>query len=73
MHPTYNSNTMENDIALLRTDPIIDFTEHVIPVCLPTKPFIEYEDDIVLVSGYGHTSFGKNAMIAKPCVAFYDM
>jgi hypothetical protein len=34
-HPNYNGNTLDNDIALLRLDQDVAFTDKLRPVCLP--------------------------------------
>ncbi|XP_064084517.1 clotting factor G beta subunit-like [Macrobrachium nipponense] len=37
MHERYNSNTQENDIALVRLDRVVAFNEFIKPVCLPPE------------------------------------
>jgi len=34
-HPDYNATTMQNDIALIRLNGIMDFRSNVRPICLP--------------------------------------
>ena len=53
IHPAYDEWTLRNDIALLRIEPITEFTDSVQPVCMPTESFEEYEGETVIVSGWG--------------------
>ena len=62
MHENYNDTSLENDIALLRIEPIAEFTESVSPVCMPTESFEEYEGEDVVVSGWGDLSSGENTV-----------
>lgn len=56
-HPQYNSNTDQNDIAVLKTSTQIQFNVAVGPVCLPTGNNL-YENRIVEAVGWGTTSYG---------------
>lgn len=59
IHPSYNSNSKQNDIALFMTNKDILFSRGVGPACLPwnyaTTSFTGYKVDI---AGWGSTSFG---------------
>lgn len=35
IHPLYNEETLDNDIAIVTTNSIINFSEEVGPACLP--------------------------------------
>ena len=59
-HEAYNDIYYDNDIALLRIEPISEFTTSVAPVCLPTKSFNSYVGDDLLVSGWGYLWEGEN-------------
>ena len=36
-HPDYNTDTLKNDIALLKLEKPVQFNDKIQPVCLPTK------------------------------------
>lgn len=56
-HPAYNSRTVDNDIALLRLEFPVIFTEYIVPVCLPSSPLAErvlhLNGTLTVVSGWG--------------------
>ncbi|KAK2822868.1 hypothetical protein Q5P01_022933 [Channa striata] len=56
-HPDYNSLTVDNDIALLRLEHPVSFTEFIIPICLPGRELAErvlhVNGTITVVSGWG--------------------
>lgn len=54
-HPEYSKRTINNDIALLRLDDNIKFSDRVYPICLPSK---QHVDPDVIVTGFGKT--GRN-------------
>jgi hypothetical protein len=51
-HPEYKPRTFNNDIALLRINGMISFSNKIYPVCLPTKQHVDPE---VTVTGFGKT------------------
>lgn len=51
-HPKYTPRTLENDIALLKLDKDVIFTEFTYPICLPT---IQPEHSKAVVTGLGLT------------------
>ena len=54
IHPGYgNLSAVHNDIALLRFDPPIEFTDGIQPVCMPEGPVIDNESLIIM--GWGDT------------------
>lgn len=53
-HPAYNSEGLQNDIALLRTMITIDFSQYIEPIALPFSKLLE--DTTVTIAGWGSTS-----------------
>ncbi|KAL7042181.1 hypothetical protein ACKWTF_001052 [Chironomus riparius] len=52
LHPKYDSFRQLNDIALIKLDKEVKFSEHIYPICLPTtKPDAER----AIVTGFGRT------------------
>ena len=49
--PDYNTNTIDNDIALLRLSSEVQFNNNVIPACLPTNKNQQYANYEAIVSG----------------------
>lgn len=60
IHPTYNPNTLKNDLAILKLkiDPLnpIKFTSDVLPVCMPEKREFKNGQEC-FITGWGHTDF----------------
>lgn len=57
-HPDYDSNTFDNDIALLKLSNSLEFSREVAPVCLPPDPNNQYVGVTATVTGWGATSEG---------------
>ncbi|XP_055050402.2 chymotrypsin-like protease CTRL-1 isoform X1 [Misgurnus anguillicaudatus] len=55
-HPNYDTNTQDNDIALLQLSSPVDFTDYIQPVCLATAGSEFYEGLSCWVTGWGDTS-----------------
>jgi len=57
IHPDWNSRTVSHDLALLRLDIPVDFSEvsHVRPICIPTGSR-NFEGYSAKVAGWGKTS-----------------
>lgn len=51
LHPEYIDNGFVNDIALVRLERAVTFSDHIRPVCLPAKPVMT--DTICFVTGWG--------------------
>jgi hypothetical protein len=51
-HSEYKIRTFNNDIALVKLDGIVKFTEFLYPACLPTS---QPENEKALVTGFGRT------------------
>jgi V8-like Glu-specific endopeptidase len=54
----YNSQTINNDIAILRLSSDVQMTTNVVPACLPTNTNNNYVNADAVVSGWGTTSEG---------------
>jgi len=63
-HPSYNSRTLVNDIALIRLSTNITYTSRVSPVCLPggVRPTA---GRIGIVTGWGTTKADGNGEISE--------
>jgi len=57
-HPNYNSQTLDNDYAILRLANPIDFTIEVSPACLPADLSATYAGVLAIVTGWGTLSSG---------------
>ncbi|XP_060940920.1 vitamin K-dependent protein C [Limanda limanda] len=59
-HPDYNSMTLDNDIALLRLETPAQFSNFIIPVCLPGQDLAErvlhLNGTMTVVTGWGKES-----------------
>ncbi|XP_013882409.1 vitamin K-dependent protein C [Austrofundulus limnaeus] len=62
-HPSYNSRTVDNDIALLRLQTPAPLTTYILPVCLPSSAMAEralhLNGTVTVVSGWGKQDNGK--------------
>lgn len=62
-HPNYDTQTVDNDIALLRLETPAPFSKYIIPVCLPGREMAErvlhLNGTITVVSGWGRNDSGK--------------
>jgi secreted trypsin-like serine protease len=56
-HEKYNDKTFENDIALIRLDRKVQFSQSVYPICLPPKG-TDFTDTRAFVVGWGTIYFG---------------
>ncbi|XP_074671348.1 coagulation factor X-like [Strix aluco] len=63
-HPKFDKKTFDSDIALLKLEEPITFSEDVVPACLPEEDFIK---DILMKQTFGIVSgFGNTFERAKP-------
>jgi secreted trypsin-like serine protease len=59
-HPNYNSQTTDNDYAILRLANPVTFTNEVSPACLPADLSATYAGVLATVTGWGTLSSGGN-------------
>lgn len=73
-HPEYSEKSMQNDIALLRLDRVVERTDFIQPVCLPTSSFKSSNaGDVNFVTGFGRTLQGsRSAIKQKLGIKVYD-
>lgn len=62
-HPEFISHGFYNDVALLKLDRPVDFTEYILPVCLPSTDMARQPLDHMVgqtpsVIGWGSTAYG---------------
>lgn len=53
IHPNYDRETVDNDVALLRLKAPLKLTKYVATACLPSKKDILKEDDMGYILGWG--------------------
>jgi len=58
-HPSYNSNTLDNDYSILTLSSPVAFSQAVSPACLPSAA-ADFTGSTAVVSGWGTTSSGGN-------------
>ncbi|XP_026745780.1 trypsin, alkaline C-like [Trichoplusia ni] len=58
VHPKYNSRTIDNDVAILRTASIIAFGEVVQPAPIAGPNYILADNEVVWAAGWGTTASG---------------
>jgi len=58
MHPNYDSDTVENDFAVLTLCKPLTWTDEVSPVCLPGQSGSSYDSVLTSVTGWGSLSTG---------------
>jgi trypsin len=57
-HPDYNSDTLDNDYAILRLANNVSFTNKVSPACLPAEVSATYAGVLATVTGWGTMKAG---------------
>ncbi|XP_067381036.1 transmembrane protease serine 9-like [Channa argus] len=57
-HASYNTNTMNNDITLLKLSSAVTFTNYILPVCLAATNSTFYSGTNVWITGWGVTEAG---------------
>ncbi|KAG7459883.1 hypothetical protein MATL_G00215330 [Megalops atlanticus] len=57
-HPSYDSQTSDNDIALLQLSSTVDFTDYIVPVCLAASGSTFFNGTNSWVTGWGNIEEG---------------
>lgn len=66
MHPGYIPATSANDIALLRLEKDVIYSDYIRPICLPTSTVVKLKEGAQLsTSGWGKVSEGLNQTEVK--------
>ncbi|RNA17655.1 serine protease 27-like [Brachionus plicatilis] len=52
IHPSYNDVTEENDIALVKLSSPVDYTDQVLPICLPSQNY-DFTNQMSWATGWG--------------------
>ncbi|XP_076851795.1 polyserase-2-like [Brachyhypopomus gauderio] len=58
IHPNYNGNTHDNDLALLRLSSTVTFTSYITPVCLADYSSTFFNGTLSWVTGWGNIASG---------------
>ncbi len=58
VHPSYDSNTNNNDIALLRLSSTVTFNNYIRPVCLAAQSSVFISDTSSWITGWGDVQAG---------------
>ncbi|KAK2848575.1 hypothetical protein Q5P01_008409 [Channa striata] len=58
-HASYDPNTMNNDIALLKLSSTVTFTNYIMPVCLAASNSTFHSSTSVWITGWGETEDGN--------------
>ncbi|XP_071453405.1 trypsin-1-like [Hetaerina americana] len=59
LHPSFDSLTFDNDVAVLTIDRPVEFSRNILPVCLPTREDGNYTGEKAVVVGWGRTEEAK--------------
>ncbi len=60
MHPSYISSEKKDDIALIKVDGHIEWSDFVQPICLPNSADSTFSGRIATVSGWGWSDEALN-------------
>ncbi|XP_048055252.1 tryptase-like isoform X1 [Megalobrama amblycephala] len=60
VHPSYNSKTNDNDIALLRLSSVVTFNNYIRPVCLAAQNSVFSAGTSSWITGWGDVQAGVN-------------
>ena len=60
IHPQYNANTNDNDLAIIQLSRDVKFSNTIMPICLP-DPNTNYDNQVSTVTGWGHLKEGGSS------------
>lgn len=63
VHPDYNPNDFQNDIALLKLKTEVVYKDHIRPVCLPNSDDT-FVGQTATVTGWGRIAHGESHLLA---------
>ena len=63
VHPNYNADTYDSDIAVIKLSHPVTFTDHVRPACLAESVNETSAYTRCLISGWGNTEIGTYACL----------
>lgn len=52
-HENFELSSYNNDIAIIRMKNATSFNSYIWPICLPPKDILSYENETVVVAGWG--------------------
>uniref|UniRef100_A0A4W4E5T0 Peptidase S1 domain-containing protein n=1 Tax=Electrophorus electricus TaxID=8005 RepID=A0A4W4E5T0_ELEEL len=58
IHPNYDANTVNNDLALLQLSSTVTFTPYVTPICLAASGSTFFNGTLSWVTGWGNIGYG---------------
>lgn len=64
LHPDYDGDTSDNDVALLRLSSPVQFTDYIRPVCLAASSSVFNNGTDSWVTGWGAVSEGGGSAAA---------
>lgn len=70
LHPDYDSDTNDNDIALLRLSSPVTFTDYIRPVCLAASDSVFNNGTDSWVTGWGAVDEGGTCARCTPMLYF---
>ncbi|XP_029301697.1 mannan-binding lectin serine protease 1 [Cottoperca gobio] len=78
LHPNFQPNNYNNDIALLRLKERVEFTELILPVCLPPPhnqgdPPSPLPNSLGVVAGWGISNFNASSSSGDPPTLTSDL
>jgi len=67
LHPKWDTKTLAYDIALLKLENPVEFTDHISPICLPTTQGEKLPEPgtTVFMTGWGLTEKGRDSQTLK--------
>merc|ERR1712179_409418 len=63
LHPNWNPQTVDNDIALLKLNSPVSFNQYVSPICLPSSRAGSFANSRATVAGWGSTEYNWSSHV----------